>query len=429
MVLDGRTHEFTTLEWRRHLETFHPKHNAAMTVMGAHGFPYDICDWGTLTDMGRHSTYLLGSRLRSLYVDRLQFLPEKLNNNTIVQMYLRTTPVPRAIESLQQVFHGMYPESDRHPELWPPTIVTRSPKEETLYPNEKHCARFRFLMKQFGARTAKRWNDKPEVQYINDRIGEFMSKESPRVAVDSKPSILGVLDTINSTRAHGPEVRLPDVFYDPKMIKDLELIALEEWFSGYAESKEYRRLGVGSLASDMLRRMLNAATATDLEGDKGSGNKTETRDEFLRFGLSGCHDTTLGGMLTSLGVKLEGWPPFTSHIAMELFSAKEHESERVYKTSRPHITTAEARPPLEGFYIRMRYNDEPIVIPACAKPGNHLPGNESFCTLAAFKGIVANFAPKNWRAECKVSKEVPAFPERPEPAGDEQTSSVLYTTS
>jgi acid phosphatase len=422
------------MEWQRHLETFHPKNDGAIQVRGAHGGVHDICDWGTLTDQGRVSTYNLGARLRELYIDRLKFLPHQLHGNTDGWMYLRTTPVPRALESLQQVFHGLYPERDRHAELKPVAIVTRSRDEETLAPNQDHCRRFKFLMKQFAARTAMRWNDGPEVQYINERIGRYMPKESPRAMVDSSPSILGILDTINATRAHGPEVRLPDVFYDPKMIKDLEAIAMEEWFSGYAESTEYRQLGVGSLGGDIVANMVKAPTAK-VRKTNSPGIGGWSGSESMKLGLRGCHDTTIAGTLTSLGVKLENWPPFTSHIAMELFSTREEGSpgpaitmtsilSRLWPVQRRDaddgktVATAptKRRRPLDGWYVRVRYNDEPVVIPGCTKPGNHLPGNESFCTLAAFKSIVDRFTPKDWRAECKVSNEVPAFPEKPEPA-------------
>jgi hypothetical protein len=50
----------------------------------------------------------------------------------------------------------------------------------------------------------------------------------------------GIMDTINSTLAHGAETRLPKEFYDPKSLAIIEKIGVEEWFSGYQESQEYR---------------------------------------------------------------------------------------------------------------------------------------------------------------------------------------------
>lgn len=46
----------------------------------------------------------------------------------------------------------------------------------------------------------------------------------------------------------------------------------------------------------------------------GQGNKA------IKLALSGCHDTTLAAVLASLGAfQGEPWPPYTSHIALELF--------------------------------------------------------------------------------------------------------------
>ena len=71
-------------------------------------------------------------------------------------MYLRTTPIPRALESLQQALWGMYPTSARTLDFPPPVIVGRSIAEETLFPNESGCRRFRQLARLFADRAAVR---------------------------------------------------------------------------------------------------------------------------------------------------------------------------------------------------------------------------------------------------------------------------------
>ena len=76
--------------------------------------------------------------------------------------------------------------------------------------------------------------------------------EGQKVAVDSRPRLSGVMDTINSTLAHGPETRLPKEFYDKKGRAIIDKIGVEEWFSGYNESEEYRKLGIGGLMGDVV---------------------------------------------------------------------------------------------------------------------------------------------------------------------------------
>ncbi len=62
----------------------------------------------------------------------------------------------RALDSVQQTFWGMYPQSARTATFRPPTIITRTIQDETLFPNEAMCHRYSQLSKAFGQRTAER---------------------------------------------------------------------------------------------------------------------------------------------------------------------------------------------------------------------------------------------------------------------------------
>lgn len=271
------------------------------------------------------------------------------------------------------------------------------------------------------------------MDYLNHLISKWMPEDSKRVAVDSHPRLSGIMDTINATLAHGPATRLPKEFYDPKGRAIIERIGVEEWFSGYTESEEYRALGVGSLLGDIVSRMIGSVDGSgrdglhEIGGDDerpGIGRGGETN---IKFGMSGCHDTTLDAVLASLGaLDRDKWPPYSSHIAMELFRTADGAQEpprsplstttpsasasvqsqaepksfwkRLYGGS-PDSAPAEepapagsARRPLaqmsedehrrlQGFYVRLRYNDRPVTIPGCKAQGKHYDGDESFCTL------------------------------------------------
>ncbi|BAE56040.1 unnamed protein product [Aspergillus oryzae RIB40] len=326
-------------EWRKKTEAFGDRDEAVVAV-GATGDIEGICQHGELTDRGRETTFALGQRLRHLYVDQLGFMP-KIKSDT-EDMYLRATPIPRALESLQQAFWGMYPASARTQDFPPPVIVARSVSEETLFPNEGNCRRFRQLARLFADRAALRWNETEQMNYINSILSKWMPEKSPKVAVDSHPRLSGINDTINATDAHGPATRLPSEFYDKKLRQYMEQIAVDEWFAGYNESTEYRKLGIGALLGDVVDRM-------------GSSNSNTST------------------------------PPPPSETA------------RAPLASFPDP----ARQSLQKHYVRIRYNDVPVRIPGCAaKPQNHLAGDDTFCTLDAFKEIVDKFTPKNWREEC-----------------------------
>lgn len=107
-----------------------------------------------LTDKGRQTTLSLGRRLRHLYVHQLGFLPEVVSDSNMI--YLRSSPWPRALESLQQAFTGLYPADKRHRAFPRPIIVTRRLIDETLMPNEDHCERLVQLIKAFSKRAANK---------------------------------------------------------------------------------------------------------------------------------------------------------------------------------------------------------------------------------------------------------------------------------
>ncbi|KAI0534650.1 histidine phosphatase superfamily [Xylaria digitata] len=470
-VLDPTTGQFTTLEWKRRLESFGPNDEPVLAV-GPDGELDGICEMGMLTDRGRETTYDLGTRLRRLYVDQLAFLPTVLRDAD--SFYLRATPIPRALDSLHETFIGLYPPHTRSPLFPPPTILLRSPGEETLFPNDSQCRRFAALSRAFAQRAADRFNNTNEMEFLNKLYGKWMPTSTPRVAVDGRPRLSGIMDTINSTLAHGPHTRLPKEFYDPKGREIIEKIAVDEWFSGYKESQEYRMLGIGGLLGDIVGRMVESAEHSRVD-DKYEVGRAPNRKQLgdneeatpIRFGLSGCHDTTLAGVLASLGAfESNKWPPYTSHIAIEMFRKSIDASETAGTTldtlqsplppakgttsnmasSRPSwfallapwtslFGTRAAPPPpgirrkqtdqlhpyekarLQKYYVRLRYNDEVVTIPGCRVPGNHLEGDESFCTLEAFKAIVDRFVPSNWKQQCSENVKAPAFPAHPEPAG------------
>lgn len=376
-------------------------------------------------------------------------------------IYLRASPMPRALESVQESFWGMYPLSARTYSFPPPTIITRTPQDETLYPNESSCRRFSQLSKAFAQRTADRWNESHEMEYLNSLIGKWMPDNS-QVKVDSHPRLSGIMDTVNSTLAHGPATRLPSPFYDPKGRDIIEKIGVEEWFSGFSESNEYRQVGIGALAGDIVARMVGSVEKSgndgllEIGGEDGSQGAGRGGEKDIKFGLSGCHDTSLAALLASLGCfEGEKWPPYTSHLAFELFKESEADRKSIdgEKLDRPATATAShkqnqgalgtlfksggktkiategiarkttdelsttEREKLKGHYVRIRYNDRPIVVPGCKLSGKHLGGDESFCTLEAFKAIVDGFTPKNWKQACVSNIDKPAFPEETEPGG------------
>lgn len=417
-TMDANAGNWTPLQWRRRIETFGIDDGPAI-ASGARGQVDSICNLGELTDKGRETTWNLGRRLRHLYVDQLGFMPAMIQDADMI--YLRATPIPRALESLQQAFWGMYPSTSRSANFPPITIITRAPADETLFPNDGNCRRFAQLSRAFAQRTSDRWNNTTEMEYLNKLLSKWMPEGSTKVAVDSHPRLSGIMDTINSTLAHGPETRLPSEFYDKKGLAIIDDISVEEWFSGYKESQEYRTVGIGGLMGDLVEKMVGSVERNtndglfEIGGKDGSMGAGRGGEKAIRLGLSGCHDTTLAAILSSLGAfDGESWPPYTSHIALELFKKANAEgsqsvtaqtADQLVKSERPwfgrwfsasnkgansvpgigrkKLLSDAERSKLDGYYVRIRYNDKIMMVPGCKPTGKHLDGDESFCTLVS----------------------------------------------
>jgi len=188
------------------------------------------------------------------------------------------------------------------------------------------------------------------------------------------------MDSVNSTLAHGEEVRMPKEFYEPKVREIMNRINVDEWFRGYSESTEYRKLGVGSLWGDFKDRMVDVALG----------------ESQLKLALYGSHDTTVAAMLASLGAFDGLWPPYTSSIAVELFKGPEMKEPELGPPKEEGwgwmkwfggAAKKDEDKALNGYYVRLRYNDSLVVVKGCRLKGRHLEGDESLCTLVSFMDI------------------------------------------
>ncbi|KAK2845260.1 hypothetical protein FQN49_005897, partial [Arthroderma sp. PD_2] len=238
-------------------------------------------------------------------------------------------------------------------------------------------------------------------------------------------------------------------FYDPKAREIADKIAVDEWFAGAQESREYRKLAIGGLMGDVVERMVHTAAHNGWRPMAAASSTAES--PAVKLALSGCHDTTLASILASVGAfEGEKWPPYTSSIAVELFkhaprstkdtsvspageileefsgppaqkSASDKPSFFSFLSSKKQTGSSSSglarvpqatHPALSNHYVRIRYNDQPVTIPSCAaSPANHLRGDKTFCTLEAFKEMVDKFTPSNWREECGMNLDKGMFPE------------------
>lgn len=333
-----------------------------------------ICMMGELTDIGHQSTHDFGKALRKIYIERLGFLPDSTQSTS--PAYFRSTNVPRTIESLQQIINGLYPKGKN---LHRPRLVVRNAKDEIIAPNHIGCRRLERLNASFGKAVAEGLNStlKPLDQHLSKYLG------GEPVRVDGKPKASGILDTIRAAKAHN--IQLPGEFNDQRTVDLLESAVVTEWFGGY-ENPEYRKLAIGPLLEDLQKKMQR---------------KVEKRDQDpLKLLVYSTHDTAIVGITNAFDVFDRRWPDFTASVTFELFKQPPQlvKQAKLFGFPSPmNMNPSASRP---SHYVRMRYQNKSLPLPACAKPGDHLPGHPELCTLQAFQRHVKGLTPEDWEKEC-----------------------------
>ncbi|KAG9306969.1 hypothetical protein G9A89_000883 [Geosiphon pyriformis] len=335
--------------------------------------PPGACFYGQLTDKGRQTMVALGKNLRTLYIDKLKFLdPEIINDKAF---YLRSSEIPRTIESLQQLFvGGLYPSSFSHHPITL-NIHIRHHIDEDIFPNWG-CPKLNLLMIEFKKRAELVYKEKL------DKLSEKLKPFVKEVRIHSKPSSNGIF-------AQYHNIPIPAEF-TPEVIRDLEQVTVGEWFDGwdtffqktknsYKQNAEMRRLGIGRLLAEFRDQILAKVNRSP-----------EAKDHKLSI-YSG-HDNSLGTLLVAMKAFDERWPPFGSNITFELFEDM---------SSKPNILWRFFnKNPTENHFVRMKYNDKEIELVECQQSGQHHKDDRSLCTLQAFLQILESQIPKNYKLEC-----------------------------
>lgn len=337
------------------------------------------CYYGQLTDSGRQLMTTLGAYLRTIYIQRLGFLPLSWSAATSRSLYLRSTSYPRTIETLQSVVAGLYPPSSKHPSptaSTPPIpIYLRMEESETMYPWLK-CVRYRELQTQFK-KTAHSLLSR-EMEMIKQKLKHLFNMADPFGAY---PSFHGLFDTLYCSKEHGWDIKKSfDV--QRKDLASLEHISVKEWFSGFEESEEVVRLGIGRFIKELTSAMETKVRAT-------ASPEPLSDPSHSRFHIYSGHDTTIAPLLCAFRVFDEKWPPFGSNMTFELL-----EDVRVREKSRP----------TEPFYVRLKTNDQVMQMPACQ--GYYHDSDVSLCQLDRFFEICRAMIPKNLDKECALIPEL-----------------------
>ncbi|KAK9235586.1 histidine phosphatase superfamily [Lipomyces kononenkoae] len=393
-LINPKIKQVTTFEYEREIETLTEEDPSPLF---ANGGRKGVCTEGQLTDKGRLSGHYLGEQLRELYVDKLAFLPRNFTKPS--DIYLRSTGIVRSRETLLEVFNGLYPLNSHSAT---PRILERFPFEENLHPNVP-CRRLSELGKQFRVAAAKKWN--PKLEDASHVLKDILSSPEAKITVDSSgDTAWAIIDTYSSALAHN--VKAPPGFANRQVVNTVARAALETAFAGFEKNAEMKQLGMGRFFAEVLQRMTvgdpvgseSAAEISQMLGRK----ETKVHRKVPMLALYGAHDSSIGAILSSLGVFDYRWINFTSHITFELF--EENAKSSTWSLGGP------------GKFVRIKYNGRPVAIPACQQRGSHWDGDKSFCTLIAFQEFVHSVTPRDWDSQCNehLGEQAPELKEASE---------------
>eukprot|EP00761_Pharyngomonas_kirbyi_P008379 gb/GECH01008390.1/.p1 GENE.gb/GECH01008390.1/~~gb/GECH01008390.1/.p1 ORF type:complete len:414 (+),score=73.68 gb/GECH01008390.1/:1-1242(+) len=298
------------------------------------------CSGGELTEKGVKEHYDLGSEFRNLYVDKFKLLSSNFNQEEI---YIRSTDKRRTRLSAQSQIIGLYPDDNlpKNDRVLRLNVVDE--KTEYMYPNHGFCPILSTLQDKI--------THSPEyIQYMQEHepLREKLAQVF-NVTPDELGTWTSLLDAFTCLQSHNKPIpgKISQHMID-------EVYEISGWRMGaFVNNTDFVKYGVGKLVKELINNM-----------------EYSFKHPNPKFRLYSGHDTTIGPLLGALGIYNNTWPPYTSHIVLELFKdARKSE-----------------------YFVRVKYNGKERILPGCS---------HEFCKFETFKSITSRVIPTNWKQMCK----------------------------
>ncbi|KAJ1916520.1 hypothetical protein H4219_003735 [Mycoemilia scoparia] len=366
------------------------------------------CESGQLTDIGKQMHVELGNSLRSIYIDKLEFLPADYKPRSI---YLRSTHVWRTKNSAQSLLSGLYPKKHWASGKYIP-IHTLPERQENLYINYDSCPRGREL--EYVAQNETAWMDFLESQKpLWTKIDNIIGLGSYPVYPEAN-SWIAWMDMLQPRICHNKPLPCS---YNPKTGKrDQEPCvtaadakqSLHNAFFSYIHVKrnspvsyDYNRLSIGSFLADLVNELKtviasSSSSSSSLETQDGedhddsetdstnnvTSDATKKRHRKHKFSLYSAHDDTVSSLLGTFRADDKNilWPPYRSNMLFELWKLK------------GSTTTAAGG---KKYIVRVIYNGEVLTLQE-----NNQWCDLNGCDLDTFIEYLNKYVPKDLAKEC-----------------------------
>lgn len=297
------------------------------------------CQKGQLTVVGQQQAFDLGKDLKQLYNNELKFIGGTFDPRTIC---LRTTHIPRTIKSLRCLVAGIFENIKE-----PVTFWTLPIKEEYLFPNWGNCG----ALKQYIHYHFKHAHRLPGYQQDLEKFFDMIGIQH----VPFRSKFLDIFDDLSCRKAHNkPYPAKIHQFMGTIEKRTVQLFCEAFSYPPSWTKKLILPLSVGKLAQQLCDNM----------------KKKVVDNNPYKFYLYSVHDTTIVCLLCAFGCSVEKWPPFASHIAVELYKNKN-----------------------EKYFVRMLY---------CGKVVKFKGYNQAIIPLSQFEKILSPYFIDDINAACQT---------------------------
>ncbi|RMD43992.1 hypothetical protein DV735_g1120, partial [Chaetothyriales sp. CBS 134920] len=285
----------------------------------------------------------MGQALRAVYVDFLDFLPTNMPSN----FQISHTHVWRTRESVENLFHGLYPLENREPDQTLTMHVKPSVIEVMTAPTPA-CPKLAKLVTEYHSSSEFQETLEP---YLDLQTKLATAYNTTGVAVYNGSAALHDISASTFCHSLGMKPGLTTEDVATAMIPGTS--SNRNLFRQNPDAELVKRLGVGAWLSEIVASF---------------------HDHSSPLQVYSAHDLSLDMFLAVVGESDLPWPPYSSNVVMELWQKEADES----------------------LVVRMFY--EGMVVPAHPD----LDCDLSECPLETLEAFLQKYIPTDFRAECVV---------------------------
>ncbi|KAJ3280202.1 Acid phosphatase-like protein 2 [Borealophlyctis nickersoniae] len=330
---------------------------------GIRGYWDGNCNLGQLTERGVRQMWLLGERLRKVYLEGgVDWVGDGEGPNApgVDKLTVRSTDVWRTMQAAQSLVSALYPQSD--PQT-PPIPIHVQPKPiDALSVSLARCPRLQHIF-----RTARRDTPHENITPANAFFKQLdISLGHPNFTVGERYfDIFACRQCHNKPLPCSPVTTTSSTPYCVPPEAAAAVIEYAHWWGLYEYDPtrvEEARLKVGPLLLELISHFF---------GDGGGA-----------VYYYSAHDTTISALLGVLRGDDRRWPPYASSLVWEVWRPDEGGEDQG-----EHL-------------LRLIYNGDVVRVPWC-----QARDPRDGCTVTAFMEYIEKFLPVDMEKECEERRE------------------------